>query len=109
MIGLPWWLSGKESTYQYKRHRFDLWSGKIPHATEHKAKRHNFWDCALEPGSRKYWAHVPKLLRPEHPRDHALQQEKPLQWEAQASQSESSFCSPQLEKAHTAAKTQHSW
>ena len=30
-----------------------------------------------------------------------LQQEKPLQWEAYASQLESSPCSPQLEKAHT--------
>ena len=29
-----------------------------------------------------------------------LQQEKPLQWEAYASQLESSPCSPQLEKAH---------
>ena len=28
--GLPWWLNGKESTCQYRRHRFDPWSGKIP-------------------------------------------------------------------------------
>ena len=28
--GLPWWLSGKESTYQCRRCRFDLWVGKIP-------------------------------------------------------------------------------
>ena len=30
--GLPWWLSGKESTCQCRRHRFNPWSGKIPHA-----------------------------------------------------------------------------
>ena len=36
----------------------------------------------------------------------ALQQEKPPQWEARAPQPESSPCSPQLEKAHTATKTQ---
>ena len=24
------WLSGKESTYQYGRHRFDPWVTKIP-------------------------------------------------------------------------------
>ena len=30
--GLPWWLSGKESADQYKRHGFDLWSRKNPHA-----------------------------------------------------------------------------
>ena len=29
-----WWLSGKESTYQCRRHRFDPWSGKIPPAGE---------------------------------------------------------------------------
>ena len=29
---LPWWLSGKESTCQCRRHRFNRWSGKIPHA-----------------------------------------------------------------------------
>ena len=27
---LPWWLSGKESTCQCKRHRSDPWVGKIP-------------------------------------------------------------------------------
>ena len=32
--GLPWWLSGKESTCQCRRHGFNPWSGKIPHATE---------------------------------------------------------------------------
>ena len=32
--GFPWWLSGKESTYQCRRHGFDPWSGKIPHAEE---------------------------------------------------------------------------
>ena len=28
--GLPWWLSGKESAYQCRRHRFNPWVGKIP-------------------------------------------------------------------------------
>ena len=32
MAGLPWWLSGKESAYQCRRHGFNPWSGKIPHA-----------------------------------------------------------------------------
>ena len=31
---LSWWLSGRESTCQCRRHRFDLWYGKIIHATE---------------------------------------------------------------------------
>ena len=29
-MGLPWWLSGKESICQCRRHGFDLWVGKIP-------------------------------------------------------------------------------
>ena len=33
-LGLPWWLSDKESACQCRRHRFDPWSGKIPHASE---------------------------------------------------------------------------
>ena len=28
--GLPWWLSGKESSYQCRRCGFDPWVGKIP-------------------------------------------------------------------------------
>ena len=32
--GLPWWLSGKESTWQYRRQGFNPWSKKIPHAME---------------------------------------------------------------------------
>ena len=34
MIELPSWLRGKESACQCRRHRFDTWSRKIPHATE---------------------------------------------------------------------------
>ena len=30
--GLPWWFSGKQSPCQCRRHRFDAWSGKNPHA-----------------------------------------------------------------------------
>jgi len=33
-LGLPWWLSGKESNCQCRRHGFDPWSRKIPHASE---------------------------------------------------------------------------
>ena len=32
--GLPWWLSEKESTCQRRRHGFDPWARKIPHAEE---------------------------------------------------------------------------
>ncbi|KAJ8778854.1 hypothetical protein J1605_013088 [Eschrichtius robustus] len=33
-LGLPWWRSSWESTCQCRRHGFDPWSGKIPHAVE---------------------------------------------------------------------------
>ena len=49
-IGLPWWLSGKVSACQCRRHRFHPWSLKIPHATDQLSPvHHNCWACALEP------------------------------------------------------------
>ena len=45
---------------------------------------------ATESMSNNYWAHAPQLLKPEHPWACALQQEKPLQWEAHAPHLESS-------------------
>ena len=79
ILGLSCWLSGKESTCQCRRHRFDPWSGKIPHAAGHLSL------CTTTTESM-------------HPRAHALQQEKPPQWEAQALRLESSPHSPQLQK-----------
>ena len=32
VMGLYWWFSDKESTYQGRRHGFDPWSAMIPHA-----------------------------------------------------------------------------
>ena len=29
---------------------------------------HNYWACALEPRSCNYWAYLPQLLKPVHPR-----------------------------------------
>ena len=47
-----------------------------------KPMHHNCWTCALELGNHNYWAHVLQLLKPSHPRAHALQWEKPQQSEA---------------------------
>ena len=30
VFSFPWWLSGKESPHQRRRHGFDPWVGKIP-------------------------------------------------------------------------------
>ena len=35
--GLPWWLSGKDSICHCRRYRFNLLSGKIPHAMEQRS------------------------------------------------------------------------
>ena len=56
--GFPWWSSGKESTCQCRGHRFDPWSGKIPHAMGQLAR-------------------VPQLLKPTHPRACTLQEKPP--------------------------------
>ena len=76
--GFPGGSVVKESACQYRRHRFDPWPGKIPHATEQPRTCSNSWACALEPGSY-HWVH--KLhVKPTCPCD--WHQEKPLQREA---------------------------
>ena len=59
--GLPWWLSGIESTCQCCRHRFDPWCEKIPQAPKQLGR----------PMSRNYWAQEPQLRKPMSPRAHA--------------------------------------
>ena len=58
--GLPWWLSSKESACQCRRHEFNPWSRKIPHAVGQL----NLCAATTEACS---------------PRARALQQEKPQQ------------------------------
>ena len=38
-IGFPWWLSGKESAYQCKKHGFDPWARKILHGSKRPGPR----------------------------------------------------------------------
>ena len=47
--GLPWWLSGRESACQCKRHGFNSWSGEIPHAVEQLIV-HNYEPVLWSPG-----------------------------------------------------------
>ena len=80
--GFPWWLSGKESACQCRRHSFDPWPRKSPHAREQL----NPCAMTIEPGlwspgattpesmCRSYWP--PCTLEP------VLCNEKPLQGEA---------------------------
>ena len=88
-VGLPWWLSGKASACQCRRHRFDPWSRKIPHAMEHLSPMCcNYWACALEPRTWNFWDLNPRE-----------QQEKPPRWGARALRLESSPRLRQLVKS----------
>ena len=78
------WLSGKEFPCQCRRHGFDPWSGRIPHAPEQLSL------CSRAP--------EPQLLKPTLHRTCAPQEE-PSEWKAHALQLESSSCSPQPEKS----------
>ena len=44
---LPRWLTGKESSCQCRRHRFDPWSGKIPHAAGQLSSCSTTTECVL--------------------------------------------------------------
>ena len=76
--GLTWWRSGWESACQCRGHRFDPWSGKIPHAAEQLSP------CATTTEPVCSRPHMLKLLSPRAattkaraPRARAPQQEKP--------------------------------
>ena len=101
-LGFPWCLSGKESACQYRRHRFDLWSRRILHATEQLS-------CATELLSLRSRAWELQLLNPCaapteacEPRACAPLQEKPKQEKPAAtgrpSTTINSPCSLKLEK-----------
>ena len=54
---------------------------------QEKQVRSLVWEDSMclggaKPMCHNCWVHLPQLLKPACPRDHALQQEKPPQWEA---------------------------
>ena len=73
---LPWWLRGGESACQCRRHGFNPWCRKSPHAAEQLSScaRHNCRVCALKPTSC--------TPEPTRPRARAPHNERPPQWEA---------------------------
>ena len=52
---LPWWLSGKESTCQCKRHGSIPDLGRFHVPWSNKSMHRNYWACAPEPRSCSYW------------------------------------------------------
>ena len=76
ILELPWWLSSEESTCQCKRQFPSLVQEK---STCHRATKpvcHNYWACALEPGSRNH--HSLKALKPELRNKRCRRNEKPM-------------------------------
>lgn len=97
--GLSWWNSGWESTWPFRGLRFNPWSGMIPHGVEQQTA--SPWLLSLCTGAHKLQLLSPRAATAEACvlRAHALQPEEPPQWEACASQLESSPCFLQLDKA----------
>ena len=76
-LGLPWWLSGKESACQLQETQF--WSLVQEDTTCHgvtKPVHHSYWAFAREAGNHNY--------RSQHALESVLHNEKPLQWTAGA-------------------------
>ena len=71
--GLPRWLSKKESACQCRRHEFNPWSGKIPHAVTQLS----LCTTTVEPVLQMLWT---ASMKPEHPRA-CVQVERPPQGE----------------------------
>ena len=78
--GLPWWLSGKESTFsQCRRPEFDPWSRRIPHPQAHVPQWPSLCFRAQE---LPLLSQCPATTEALCPRARALQQEKPPRWGA---------------------------
>ena len=127
--GLPWWLSVKASACQWRRRRFNPWSGKSPCAVEQlrlcatTAELVPQSPCSATRGAtptRTLRAGAPEPVlcnRRSHPNENpvswcpracALQQEEPPQREPCTGQLEGAPTCCNLRKAHTAMKNQHS-
>ena len=55
-VGLPWWLSGKESACQCRRSL--IWEDPTC-CGKTRSMCHSYWACVLQLASCSYWAHVP--------------------------------------------------
>ena len=88
-LGLPWWRSGWESACQCRGHRFEPWSGKIPHAAEQLGP----WATTTEP------VRLEPVLRNKRGRDSERPAHHDEEWPPFATTRKS---------PHTETKTQHS-
>ena len=89
VLGLPWWCSGWESACQCRGHRFEPWSGRIPHAAEQLGP----WATTTEP------VRLEPVLRKKRGRDSERPAHRDEEWPLLAATRES---------PRTETKTQHS-
>ena len=83
-FGFPWWLSGKESAYQCRGHRFNPWFGKIPQALGQLSPCTTTTELLLWSPRAPTTGPTCHTLKPMSPRAWALQQEKLPQRQARA-------------------------
>ena len=95
--GTPYWLRIRLPT-QGTQGRALVWEDPTCRRAT-KPMHHNYWACTLEPTSHNYWAHVPQLLKPAH-LEPMLRNKRSHRNEKPAAETNSSPCSPQLEKPH---------
>ena len=105
---LAWWLSGKESTCQFRRLGFDPWSRKIPRTVGQLNSCTTTESVLQSPGATN--------TEPPCAATEARESQSPCSatreaavMRSRAPKLESSPRPLQLEKAHGAIKTQHSW
>ena len=87
--GLPWWRSGWESACQCREHRFEPWSGRIPHAAEQLGP----WATTTEP------VRLEPVLRNKRGRDSERPTHRDEEWP---------LLTTTRESPRTETKTQHS-
>ena len=98
--GLPWWLSGKESTCRYRKHGFNLWSGKMPNTVEQLSPH----IITTEPVCNSPWAATPEAhMSPCSTTSEATTVRRPCT----ATGKQPPLAAP-TESPHATAKTQHS-
>ena len=56
-LGLPWWLSDKESACQCRRHRFDPWVRKIPWRRKWQVTQYFFQKKPMDRGAWQATVH----------------------------------------------------
>ena len=98
--GLPWWLSGEESTCQRKRHRVHFCSRKIPRVSEQLSP-------APHPLGRRSGARELHPM-PVHHHERSHGRDTCMMRSSYVLEREQPQLSATREKAHTATKTQHS-